>query len=63
MENILLLLKNRFIKAIKSTEGVGVIEIILILLVIVGLIVVFRTQINEIISTVFGRIHEQISYF
>lgn len=46
-----------------SKKGVGVIEIILILLVLVGLVVIFRTQLMGIVSSIFERVNEQINSF
>ena len=63
MKNFITLTGMRFSHAILSKKGVGVIEIILILLVLVGLVVIFRTQLNDIISTVFDRVNAQINSF
>jgi hypothetical protein len=38
-------------------EGIGVIEIILILVIIIGLVLIFRNQISEIIQTAFDSIN------
>ncbi|GEM_PF-1614316 len=48
---------------IKSTQGIGVIEIVLILIVIVGLIVIFRSNLHEIIANVFNEINSTIAEF
>jgi Flp pilus assembly pilin Flp len=50
-----------FIKS--EVDGIGVVELILILLVIIGLVVIFREQINNIITTVFNSINEAIDSF
>ena len=42
-------------------EGVGVIEIILILVIIIGLILIFRTQITEIMTNAFNSIMDNSS--
>ncbi len=52
---------KRFIKL--EVDGIGVVELILILLVIIGLVVIFREQINNIITTVFNSINEAIDSF
>ena len=46
----------RNLKRLINTEldGVGVIEIILILVVLIGLVIIFRDQLGEIISNIFG---------
>lgn len=63
MRNMITLFGMRIYHALSSKKGVGVIEIILILLVLVGLTVIFRTQLNSIISTIFERVNEQINSF
>lgn len=52
---------KRFIKL--EVDGIGVVELILVLLVIIGLVVIFREQINNIITTVFNSINEAIDSF
>ncbi len=63
MKNFLTLLEMRLSHSLLSKKGVGVIEIILILLVLVGLVVIFRTQLMGIISSIFERVNEQINTF
>lgn len=42
--------------AAKQLEGVGVIEVILILVIIIGLVLIFRQQIGAIIEAAFEAI-------
>lgn len=42
-------------------EGVGVVEIILILLVLVGLVILFRSQISTIAKNIFSSINSSVS--
>lgn len=37
-------------------EGIGVVEIILILVIIISLVIIFRTQITNLVNAVFIRI-------
>lgn len=39
-----------------SLDGIGIIEIILILVIIIGLVLIFRTQITHIMQTAFSSI-------
>ncbi len=39
-------------------RGIGVVEVILILVVLIGLVVIFRDQLTSIINSIFGRIAE-----
>lgn len=40
----------------KDNSGVGVVEVILILVVLIGLVVIFRDQLTVIINGIFERI-------
>ena len=41
----------------KELDAVGVIEVILILVIIIGLVLIFREQIGDIIETAFASIN------
>lgn len=41
---------------IEDEEGVGVIEVVLILVVLIGLVAVFKTQINQLLTKIFNSI-------
>ena len=46
-----------FLREFKEAESaVGVVELILILVVLIGLVVIFRDQLTTIIGTIFERI-------
>lgn len=40
-------------------DGVGVIEVVLILVVLIGLVIVFKTQINKLLTNIFSEINKQ----
>lgn len=40
-------------------SGIGVIEVVLILVVLIGLVAIFRDQINALINTIFESINSQ----
>ena len=48
-------LKNHFM----SDEGVGVVEIILILVVLIALVVIFKSQLNTLVENIFSSINKQ----
>lgn len=50
-------------KISSNNKGLGVIEIVLIILVLVGLIVIFKDNITKVINTVFTKLNEQIDTF
>jgi len=53
----LLLLSKKFKEGL---SGLGVVEVILILLVVVGLVLIFKSQITTIINSLFKSIKTQI---
>ena len=40
-------------------DGVGVIEVVLILVVLIGLVIIFKTQIRKLLETIFKQIATQ----
>ena len=55
--------KRRCKSIMKDQAGIGSIEMVLILLVLVGLIVIFRENIMSLIDTIFDRITNEINNF
>lgn len=43
----------------EDESGVGVIEIVLILVVLIGLVIIFKEQINKLLETIFKQINTQ----
>ena len=41
---------------VQKNEGMGTVEIILIIVVLIGLVLIFKTQIQELVETVFEKI-------
>ncbi|MFQ9516296.1 MAG: Flp1 family type IVb pilin [Eubacterium sp.] len=56
-------IKNRILKLIKDESGMGVVEVVLIILVLVGLAFVFKNQISSIANGIYGSIRTQINAF
>ncbi len=48
-------------KFFSSEDGVGVVEVILILLVLVGLVIIFKEQIVGIAKSIFSNISNQVN--
>ena len=40
-------------------DGVGVIEIVLILVVLIGLVIIFKSQLTSLVTNIFGKITSQ----
>lgn len=49
--------KNEIKAFLTNEEGVGVIEIVLILVVLIGLVIVFKKQINDLLEKIFKQIN------
>ena len=47
-----------FVRVGDDDRGIGVVEVILILVVLIGLVVIFRDQLTNIMNGIFGRISE-----
>lgn len=44
---------------VKEEDGMGTVEVILIIVVLVALVVIFKTQITKIVNSLFEKITEQ----
>ena len=47
---------NRIEECLKDESGIGVVEIILILVVLIGLVIIIKTQLTELVQTIFNKI-------
>ena len=45
----------------RKLSGIGVVEVILILLVLVGLVIIFKDQITALAKTIFSSIGSQVN--
>lgn len=43
----------------KEEDGVGVVEIILILVVLIGLVLIFKNQLRTLVDNIFAQIQKQ----
>lgn len=55
-------LKN-FTQFIREEEGMGTVEIILIIVVLVGLVIIFKGQIVSIVNSLFEKITDRTGKF
>ena len=53
------MLRNEICEFFHQEDGVGVIEIVLILVVLIGLVIIFKSQITELLNTIFSEISKQ----
>lgn len=50
---------KEIIDFLQEEDGVGVIEVVLILVVLIGLVIVFKGQINKLLDDIFKQINSQ----
>lgn len=43
----------------KEEDGIGVVEIILILVVLIGLVLIFKNQLSNLVNGIFSKIQSQ----
>ena len=48
-----------FMQTLKEEKGIGVVEVILILVVLIGLVIIFKKQINQLLNNIFSEISKQ----
>ena len=44
---------------IKEEDGMGTVEIILIIVVLIGLVIIFKEQLNDLVNDIFDKITKQ----
>ena len=49
----------RIMEFLKEEDGVVVIEVVLILVVLIGLVIIFKKQINQLLNNIFSEISKQ----
>ena len=45
-----------FMHLMKEKKGIGVVEVILILAVLIGLVIIFKSQLTSLVQTIFQKI-------
>lgn len=54
-------LKNRVNEILREEKGVGVVEVILILVVLIGLVIIFKSQLTSLVQSIFEKITSESS--
>ncbi len=54
-------LKNRIRDVLTEKKGVGVVEVILILVVLIGLVLIFKSQLTSLVQDIFRKITSESS--
>lgn len=54
---LVMLYKLKYMWAVlKDESGVGVVEVILILVVLIGLVIIFKSQLTDLVNVIFNKI-------
>ena len=48
--------KERLEMSLRDESGIGVVEVILILVVLIGLVIIFKSQLTSLVETIFQKI-------
>lgn len=54
-------LKKRIMDILCDEKGIGVVEVILILVVLIGLVIIFKSQLTSLVNTIFEKITSESS--
>ncbi len=46
---------------LREEDGMGTVEVILIIVVLIGLVIIFKTQLTQIVNDIFAKIASQSS--
>lgn len=49
-------IERRIKDCLADTRGIGVVEVILILVVLIGLVIIFKSQLTSLVNTIFEKI-------
>ena len=52
--------KNGIYELFNDDSGMGTVEVVLIIVVLVGLVIIFKDQITEIVNSIFESISENV---
>lgn len=54
-------MKQLITRFLKEEDGIGVVEMILILVVLIGLVLIFKSQLTQLVNNIFNTITSQSS--
>ena len=52
-------LQGRVYEVLRNEDGVGTVEVVLLILVATGLVLIFKDRITELVTNIFGKITSQ----
>lgn len=54
-------MKKNFKNFLREEDGMGTVEVILIIVVLIGLVIIFKNQLTQIVNNIFEKISSQSS--
>ena len=57
--NYLLMIKNKIAEFWNEEDGIGTVEMILILVVLIGIVLIFKDNLNDLVESLFKTINSQ----
>ena len=61
MKNYLMSRMKKVFAFLSDTRGIGVVEVILILVVLIALVIIFKSQLTSLVQTIFNKITSESS--
>ena len=61
-QNNIVYKKNRLQSILLSQDGMGVVEVILIIVVLIGLVIIFQTNIKGVVASIFSTIQKKCRF-
>ena len=52
-------MRKLFMRFVQEEDGIGVVEMILILVVLIGLVIIFKSQLTSLVNQIFDNITSQ----
>ena len=52
---------NAFVKFLKEEDGIGTVEMMLILVVLISLVIIFKDQLTDLVNDIFSQITSKSS--
>lgn len=52
-------MRKNFKDFIREEDGMGTVEVILIIVVLIGLVIIFKNQLTQIVNNIFSKISSQ----
>lgn len=59
MKNLMMNVKNKMVEFWNEEDGIGTVEMILILVVLIGIVLIFKDNLNDLVESLFKTINSQ----